>query len=386
MTCVSALSTFRNTETAIAEVLGKVAAVFADSPAGLAFVFVSEHHADSLGAVSARLRDQGLARHVIGCTGESILAEDREVEGSPALAVLAVDMPEADVSLHRLAFRGQDFQGWSPGAAGGGPAKTSLFLLGDPFSFPVDPFLKAVGESVPGLRVIGGMASGSQAPGGNRLVLDGEVFEDGAVAAAFSSGVTLRTVVSQGCRPIGRAMVVTKVEKNVIRELGRRPAVEVFKETFETLPDEEQDLVRGGLHIGRVINEYQESFQRGDFLVRNVLGADDQGGLAVTDVIRVGQTVQFHVRDAETADEDLRSMLETVKAGAARGALVFTCNGRGSRLFAEPSHDLTVLHDVLGPVPAAGFFAMGEIGPVGGQNFVHGFTASIVLFEDPTPA
>jgi small ligand-binding sensory domain FIST len=179
-------------------------------------------------------------------------------------------------------------------------------------------------------------------------------------------------------------VLVTRVEQNLIHELGRRPSLEVFREMYETLEPEDRDLVREGLHIGRVINEYQDTFGRGDFLVRNVLGADESGAIGITDVVRVGQTVQFHVRDAATADEDLRHLLsESADIGPAAGALLFTCNGRGSRLFSAPDHDVAVLHDSFGPIPVAGFFAMGEIGPIGGQNFVHGFTASIAIFANP---
>jgi small ligand-binding sensory domain FIST len=237
------------------------------------------------------------------------------------------------------------------------------------------------------MRAIGGMASGSQSPGENRFVLNGAVYDSGAVAVELEGPVKIRTVVSQGCRPIGRSLIVTKVDQNIIRELGRRPALEVFRAVFADLPDEDRARVQQGLHIGRVINEYQETFERGDFLVRNVMGADDAGGVAITDVVRVGQTVQFHVRDADTADEDLRSLLNRARqnrrgAGVA-GALLFTCNGRGSRLFSTPDHDVSTIHAIEGKIPVAGFFAMGEIGPVGGQNFVHGFTASIALFEEP---
>jgi small ligand-binding sensory domain FIST len=206
------------------------------------------------------------------------------------------------------------------------------------------------------------------------------------VAIEITGEVAVATVVSQGCRPIGRSMIVTRAERNLIRELGRRPALEVLREVFDGLDPDDQERVRQGLHIGRVINEYQETFQRGDFLVRNVMGANDSGGIAITDMIRVGQTVQFHVRDAQSADEDLRTLLENARLARptmkARGALLFTCNGRGTRLFEEPNHDVGVVHEILGPVPVAGFFAMGELGPVGGQNFVHGFTASVVIFEE----
>ena len=177
-------------------------------------------------------------------------------------------------------------------------------------------------------------------------------------------------------------MIVTRAEGNLIRELGRRPGAGGPPRDVRGAHAEEQGLARQGLHVGRVINEYQESFRRGDFLVRNVLGADEPGGIAITDAVRVGQTVQFHVRDAATADEDLRTLLRRPpRPPRAAGALLFTCNGRGTRLFPGPDHDVAAVRDVLGPIPVAGFFAMGEIGPVGGQNFVHGFTASVALFE-----
>jgi small ligand-binding sensory domain FIST len=261
-------------------------------------------------------------------------------------------------------------------------------LLGDPFTFPADRFLKQVNQEAPGFRMVGGMASAGHEPGSNRLVLNGEVFEDGAVGLVVDGPLIVRTIVSQGCRPIGRPLIVTKVDRNIIRELGRRPALEVLREIFEGLSEDEQAQVQDGLHLGRVINEYQERFERGDFLVRNVLGADEEGGIAINDFVRVGQTVQFHVRDAETADEDLRGLLDAERGqrpeARPRGALLFSCNGRGSRLFAGPNHDVGLIHAVLDKnLPVAGFFAMGEIGPVGGQNFLHGFTASIVLFEEP---
>ncbi len=256
-----------------------------------------------------------------------------------------------------------------------------VLALGDPFTMDADAWLKQVNAAVPGLRVVGGMASGAQVPGQNRLVLDEIETDEGGVAIHLAGPVAVRAVVSQGCRPIGRPLIVTRLEGNLVRELGRRPALEVFQEMYEALDPSERELVRQGLHLGRVINEYQERFERGDFLVSNVLGVDDLGGLAISGLVRVGQTVQFHVRDAATADEDLRHLLaEASRAGPALGALLFTCNGRGRRLFDVEDHDVQAILKRFGPIPVAGFFAMGEFGPIGGQNFVHGFTASVALF------
>jgi small ligand-binding sensory domain FIST len=205
------------------------------------------------------------------------------------------------------------------------------------------------------------------------------------VAALLGPGVELESVVSQGCRPFGQPLVVTKADHNIIGELGGRPALgRLQAEAGSSLtPEEIAVLEEGGLLIGRVIDERRETFGPRDFLMRQVLGADrSSGAIAVGDVVPVGTTVQFHLRDARTADEDLHILLAPRQA---EGALLFTCNGRGTRLFPAPDHDVDVMAEELGPVPLAGFFAAGEVGPVGDRSFLHGLTASIVLFRDLDP-
>ncbi|MEO6807615.1 MAG: FIST N-terminal domain-containing protein [Isosphaeraceae bacterium] len=384
MNCASSLSTLTDTDAAIAEVVDQVADALNGEPADLALAFVSAHHAEGLGRLAAAVSQRGVGRHILGCTGESIVGQGREIEAKPAVSLWSIRFPEG-VRLRpiRLGFDGELFKGW-PGDLVEPKADEdrALVLLGDPFSFPADRWLKALGPESSNLCVVGGMASAGQVPGSNRLVLDGQTFDAGAVGILIDGPVSVRTVVSQGCRPVGHPMIITKADGNLIQELGRRPALEVLQETFASLDSADQDMARQGLHVGRVINEYQDAFGRGDFLVRNLIGADDEGALAVTDLVRVGQTVQFHIRDAETADEDLRLLLRSEPGGSTpAGALLFSCNGRGTRLFPAPDHDALALVDALGPIPVAGFFAMGEIGPVGGQNFLHGFTASIALFS-----
>ncbi len=358
----------------------------------LALLFFSPHHLGAADLLAASAQEQLGARCLIGCVGESIIGNDQEIEGAPALSLWLARWPTAvDLAPFHLALEetseGYALLGWPDALEAADPARSAVLLLGDPYTFPVDVFLEEMNESHAGLPVLGGMASGTQGPGECRLVLGGRTLNQGAVGVLLQGDLGLRCIVSQGCRPVGRHMVVTKGHDNVITELGGKPPLRQLQELWPELPPGDQQLLRrGGLHVGRVINEYQGEFQRGDFLIRNVLGLDQESGaLAITDRVRVGQTVQFHVRDAATADEDLRTLLRLDRDAHAKrpaAALVFSCNGRGTRLFPEPNHDARAVRGEAGEVPLAGFFAQGELGPVGGQNFIHGFTASVALFEE----
>ncbi len=263
--------------------------------------------------------------------------------------------------------------GWPPGVED--PA--TLVLLADPFSFPADAFLRRLNEDRAGLTVIGGMASAGGHSGANRVVLGDTIRRDGAVGVLLE-GVDITAVVSQGCRPVGQAFTVTRSDRNLVFELGGQPAVRRLQELAAGADEADRELLRRGLQVGLVVDEHQAEFARGDFLVRNVVGADpDQGALAIGDQVEVGQTLQFQVRDGSAADEDLRALLGPHRAA---GALLFTCNGRGRHLFGTPDHDSGILDELLGPLPIAGAFCAGELGPIGGRNFLHGFTASVALF------
>jgi small ligand-binding sensory domain FIST len=227
------------------------------------------------------------------------------------------------------------------------------------------------------------MASGASQPGHNVLVLDDQVLAGGVIGVSLAGAIEVDFVVSQGCRPIGAPLVITKVKSNAILELGGRAALEVLQELAESLPEEERALLSNGLLLGHLLHEQKRPVGRGDFLVRNLLGVErDAGAILVGDVPRAGQTVQFHARDAKTAAEDLQLLLDgEVMDDAPFGALLFTCNGRGQKLFGTPDHDVSIIRERLGQVPIAGFFAAGEIGPIGDRSFLHGHTASLALFR-----
>jgi small ligand-binding sensory domain FIST len=339
-------------------------------------VFVTAPQAGALEDIVRATRQLLEPRTLIGTTAVSVVGGAREVEEHAAVAMFGL-WAGARVTPVRLdavpgpegpQLRGLDVLRGVEG---------TLLLLADPFSFSVDRAVDSLSVMAPGLEVVGGMASAARQPGGNRVVLDGVLHPGGAVGALLGPEVPVTTVVSQGCRPIGAPLTVTRAERNVLYELAGRPALERLMELVERLDDRDRALAASGLHVGRVIDEHRAEFGRGDFLVRGVLGGDrEAGSVVVGDVVDVGATVQFQVRDAASADEDLRTMME----GRARtGALVFTCNGRGSHLFGVPDHDAAVISEALDGAPVAGMFCAGELGPVGRRNFLHSFTAVTAL-------
>lgn len=338
-----------------------------------------------LGALVGGLWDKVKPRHLVGCTAAGVIGPGREVESGPAVSAWGASLPGEIVKSF---FIDQDDLEACEDPESfrvrlGVPAEPSpaFVVTADPFSLDVDRFLALMNEAYPGAAVVGGMASAARAPGENGLFLDDQIFTRGLVGWSLAGGAArVRSVVSQGCRPVGRRFVVTRARGNVLEELGGRPAVAALQEVFDAASPQEQALMRRGVHIGRVVEEARESFGVGDFLIRNLVGVVENRGLAVGDVIRPGRTIQFHVRDAGTASDELKSLVAAAAAPTApAGGLLFSCNGRGERLFGVPNHDVDAVA-AAAPCPVAGFFAQGEIGPVGARAFVHGFTASLLLF------
>ena len=384
MRFASAGNQTHNTRQAVREAVASIQQQLAGQTADLAFVFVSPHHVTDPG-VGRMLFDALKSRVLVGCTAESVAANGQEYENGPAIAVWAASLPGCGVDAFHIAFE-RTLDGLlatgAPSADLVTASPRAAFLLGDPFSCSVDSMLAHFAAEFPGLPVIGGMASGASAPGENRLFLNDGEFDHGAAGVVIGGPVSIRSVVSQGCRPIGQTFVVTRANRNMLVELGGRPALEQLNTIYRDSEPADQQLIKRGVHVGLAMSEYRESFDRGDFLIANVIGADrDSGALALGNLIRTGQTMQFHVRDATTADEDLRSLLSSsLAAGPAQGGLLFSCNGRGTRMFSAPHHDTSTILDLAGTIPLAGFFAQGELGPVAGQNYIHGFTASVALF------
>lgn len=370
---------------AVGEVAGSVLEQLDGEPPDLVVYFASPHFVGALEDMSAALRRLLEPAALLGMTTASVIGGAVEAEAVPALSVWAggLDGSVTPVGLRMVNTPGGPaVSGWPGDDDAGDQARDAhtLLLLADPFTFPVEAFMARLADDRPDLQVIGGLASAAPGPGGNRLALDGELQREGAVGVLLGGAPRVHAVVSQGCRPVGSAYIVTDSEDNVIRELGGKPALERLAEVANTLTEDERFLLSQGLQIGVVVNEHQVDFGRGDFLVRSVLGASkEDGSISVGTSVEVGRTVQFQVRDAVAADEDLRELL----AGAeARSALLFTCTGRGEQLFGTPNHDAELVEEMLGPLPVSGGFCAGELGPVGGHNHVHAFTASLALFVD----
>ncbi len=366
--------------------VGAALAPLQGAPPDLLCVFVCDADPDAVGAAGLAAMRLAGGGTTLGCSAGGVIADGRGVETSSAVAAWAAVLPGVRRSSFSLGLmRGGDDEVVVTGVPEREPDDVVAVLLADPYSFPVQGFVESSHHVLGGLPLVGGLATGQRGQGSTRLFLEGQVLEQGAVGVLLGGDVNARTVVSQGCRPIGPTMTVTKAKDNVLLELAGAPAYPKLLEIISALPSEEQGLAARGLHVGVAMDEYAEEHERGDFLIRAVIGADrGSGAVAVGDVIEVGRTVRFQVRDARTADEDLRERLTRFRAdGPAEGALLFSCNGRGTTLFPSADHDVLAVRRDLGITGVAGFFAAGEIGPVAGRNHLHGFTASILAFGTP---
>ena len=386
MQFVSASTTERSVDKAIESLTQQVRAQTDSIQFDLVMLFLSSHFDPIAPLVSDRLRDTLNPRVLIGCACEGVIGKERELENRPALALVAARLPKVD--LVPFVLDRDDWDALDDPARFielvTAPKETRLFvMIGDPFSLPSDRVLDAFNQCYPGIPMVGGMASGGSTPGGNTLLLNDRAFNAGAVGVALSGDLQIDVIVSQGCRPFGPTFTVTQVEGNVISGLNDQPPLAQIDQLIEQLAEKDRELLRNGLFVGRSIGAAQGSLGRGDFLIRTFMGADrENGSIVVGDYLRTGETIQFHLRDQNTAKEDLEMMLmpQTFDLPPS-GGLLFSCNGRGTRLYDHPDGDISTIQSVLGGVSIAGFFCAGEIGPIGGKNFLHGHTASMALFR-----
>jgi len=357
--------------------------------ASLGLVFMSPKFFPQAGQILEILRVHARVPLLVGCSSHSLIANGHEIEEEGGLVLGIYNLPGAILTPFYFGQQqleeASDVEYWR-NLTGISPEETNGWLVfADPFRLDCESWLKSWNQAYAPLPVVGGLASGDFSEQSTQVYLNGEAFSEGGVAVSIGGDVVLGSVISQGCTPIGETWTITKAERNFIHEIGNRPAYEVLAETFSSLSPQEQQKSRGNLFVGLVMNEYLDEFHRGDFLIRNLIGADPKSGaLAVGAYPRPGQTIQFQRRDAAASTEDMTTLLQKlrsqIKDRPIYGACLCSCNGRGKRLFGEQSHDARHVQESIGPTGLAGFFCNGEIGPVGNQNYLHGYTASVGVF------
>ena len=352
-----------------------------------AVVFFSSDYTEHLEDFLELLRVYGQAPLLVGCCAGGLVGTGIEAENQAGFSLLLLSLPLTKVRVCELSQRQvQESTGpafWQMESGLGAEEVDAWIVLADPARFDTERWLAEWSQAYPGVPAIGGLASGD--PNNMVICRDGRAIAGDCLVMSLSGGLSVRTIVSQGCRPIGEPLTITGTKQNWLLTLGSKPAYTVLNNVFNGLTQPEKDRARNNLFAGLAMSEYVEDYKRGDFLIRNILSADPEAGaVAIGSAPRVGQTLQYQLRDRDSADEDLRELCYAAEEGGARpfATLLFACNGRGRGLFAAPNHDAGVFTEVFGPHPSAGFFCNGEIGPVGNSNYLHGYTASAALFCD----
>jgi small ligand-binding sensory domain FIST len=362
-----------------------------DARPDLVVGFVSAEHGPGYDGVPALVREALGGRVFIGCSGGGVIGEGREVEHRAGLSLTAAVLP--GVRLTPFHVEDGDMpdgdappDSWEEMVGTAASAGPHFLLMADPFSVRGEHLVMGLDYAFPSSVKIGGLASSGQRPGENALFLGGEVYSSGAIGLAMSGNIAVDTVVAQGCRPVGEVMSITKCHQNILQEINERPPLEVLREVFAASGDRDRELMQHSLFLGIVMDDFIDEPRQGDFLIRNIVGLDGRtGSMAIGEMLREGQRVQLHLRDALTSADDLGALLARYSSERGvdncLGALLFSCQGRGQYLYGRADHDTDMFHDKVGSIPLGGFFCGGEIGPVGGTTFLHGYTSSFGIFR-----
>ncbi|MCK6470975.1 MAG: FIST C-terminal domain-containing protein [Planctomycetes bacterium] len=396
----SAVSEEIGPSAAVKECVAQLRLGLGDARPDVLFAFVSSFYQEAYPLLAAALREQLKPAHLLGCTAGGVLGSGREIEDAPGLALAAAVMP--GVEIHPFHFRNDELpdldggpRAWEQAVGVKAAAQPEFVVLADPWSIRAEELLSGLDFAFPNSAKIGGLASGARQPGHNVLWLDDVDHLQGAAGLAFTGNVRIQPLVAQGCKPLGKPMRITDAEKNVLYALDGKPVMEVLAELVESSSADDRELIRTALFLGIVMDPLKSGAPgAGDFLIRNPLGREpSRDGLVVGALLRKGMTVQFHVRDANAARADLAAVLRGYTTALLQegrgealsqppaGALLFSCLGRGQHMYGEKDHDSKAFHALVGDVPLAGFFCNGEIGPVGGTTYVHGFTSCFGCFR-----
>jgi small ligand-binding sensory domain FIST len=392
MRWASAISEDPNLDAAVASMTHEVLGRMNGLPIHLAALFVSHHFGSRYVDLHEVLRKSLPHERLIGCSAGGVIGAGHEIEDRPGISLTVAHLPGVSIlpfslDASRLPDDDESPKAWHRAVRIEPEPVSAFILVADPFTFPVPKLLAGLDYAYPGSVKIGGLASGAQRPGGNVLYLDDTIHRSGLAGVALAGNVEVETIVAQGCRPIGEPIPITRCDRNVILELDGRPALDVVREVLQGLSGRSRELAAQSLFLGVSMDEFQDQPTPGEFLIRNIVGVDPQrGAIAVGELPREGQIVQLHVRDAESSASDLRALLGRYAEGSgargAKGALLFSCLGRGEHLYGLPDHDTKNFIQYVGRVPIGGFFCSGEIGPVGGVTHLHGYTSAFGIFRE----
>ena len=394
MQWANALSTHHSLETAITDVVNKAVSSLT-APADLGLVFISSGFTSEYSRLLPLLADKLSVPVLIGCSAAGVVgtganSETEEIEGEPAISLTLAHLPGVDIQpFHILGDQLPDLDS-SPNAwvnlLGVSPSSQPHFMLfSSAFSAGTNDLLQGLDFAYPGSVVVGGQASGGMMSDRIALFCNDRLYRNGTVGVALSGDIVLETIVAQGCRPIGKPLQVTKAERNIILELDEQVPLGVLREIIDTLSDDEKRLAQHSLFVGLAMNEFKLSLKQGDFLIRNLLGVDPAAGaIAIGDRIRAGQRLQFHLRDAQASAEELEFLLQehqnqSLSDSAASAALMFSCVGRGMGLYGKSNFDSHLFSRYFPDIPIGGCFCGGEIGPVSGRTFLHGYTSVFTI-------
>ena len=391
MKWASAVSERQGLEEAMEEAVAEVRAELGDSRPDLAAVFVSPHHAQGYERVASLIAETLGPRVLLGCSGGGVIGGGQEVEYRPGLSLTAATLPGVELlpfHVEEGALPDPDAppEAWESLVRTTPESQPHFLLIADPFTFPAERLVQGLDYAFTASTKIGGLASGAQGPGGNALFLGDHVHHSGAIGVALQGNIAVEAIVAQGCRPVGPVMRITRCAQNMLIELDDRPAVEALRSLFHAMSEEDQTLASHSLFLGIAMDTLQDEPDLGDFLVRNLMGMDPRtGALAIGELLQEGQQVRFHLRDATTSGEELDGLLARYagdRPGAPDwGSLLVSCLGRGEGLYGVPNHDSDLFRRYVGRIPLGGFFCNGEIGPVGGTTFLHGYTSSFGIFR-----
>ncbi|MCK5214468.1 MAG: FIST C-terminal domain-containing protein [Candidatus Omnitrophica bacterium] len=387
MKTIQRLSTDLDVERIIKQLTHDVSGTF-----NLGFLFVSSFSKSKTAEIFAALKNKIDVVNILSCSCAGVLSIDIEIELKPACSLILMQFD--DVRITPFYFTQSQIEDFTEeddwyNALNVYPNESPKFIaMPNPFSIDMSLFVEGINEAYPDCPVVGGLISGDTRSRENSLHLNDTQYDEGMIGVILTGNINMHTIVSQGCRPFGKNYIVTKADGNIIYELAGQPLYEILQKELEQASMKDKILAQEAIFLGVAMDEYIHKLRRGDFLIRMLLGIDENiGAGAVADYIEQGQTVQFHVRDAISATEDLHIMLEKQKQNYSQlkpeAILAFSCTGRGENFFREKNHDVDIIKKYMGNVPLSGFFSAGEIGPVGGENFIHSFTISLALFYSP---